>query len=68
MFDKITVIGAGLMGAAIAAHFSNAGCTVNLLDLKDKEKKKRRKKQKNDIRPSLGGQRSVPERERWPHT
>ena len=38
MFDKITVIGAGLMGSAIAAHFSNAGCNVNLLDLIDKEK------------------------------
>ena len=38
MFKKITVIGAGLMGSAIAAHFSNAGCNVNLLDLIDKEK------------------------------
>ena len=37
MFKKITVIGAGLMGSAIAAHFANAGCKVNLLDIVDKK-------------------------------
>ena len=36
MFKKITVIGSGLMGSAIAAHFANAGCNVNLLDIIDK--------------------------------
>jgi len=35
MFKKITVIGSGLMGSAIAAHFANAGCQVNLLDIID---------------------------------
>lgn len=38
MFKNITVIGSGLMGSAIAAHFANAGCKVNLLDIIDKEK------------------------------
>ena len=37
MFKKITVIGSGLMGSAIAAHFANAGCSVNLLDIVDKK-------------------------------
>ena len=35
MFKNITVIGSGLMGSAIAAHFANAGCKVNLLDIID---------------------------------
>ena len=35
MFKKITVIGSGLMGSAIAAHFANVGCEVNLLDVVD---------------------------------
>ena len=39
MFNKITVIGSGLMGSAIAAHFTNVGCTVNLLDIVDKKNK-----------------------------
>ncbi|NOT10520.1 MAG: 3-hydroxyacyl-CoA dehydrogenase [Methylococcaceae bacterium] len=30
---KVAVIGAGVMGASIAAHFSNAGITVYLLDI-----------------------------------
>ena len=39
MFKNITVIGSGLMGSAIAAHFANAGCNVNLLDIVDKNNK-----------------------------
>jgi 3-hydroxyacyl-CoA dehydrogenase len=31
--NKVAVIGAGVMGAAIAAHFSNAGVPVFLLDI-----------------------------------
>ena len=42
---KAVVIGAGTMGAAIAAHLANAGTSVTLLDiapneLTDDEKKK----------------------------
>ena len=33
MFKNITVIGSGVMGSAIAAHLTNAGCNVNLLDI-----------------------------------
>ena len=33
MFKNITVIGSGVMGSAIAAHLTNAGCKVNLLDI-----------------------------------
>ena len=33
MFKNVTVIGSGLMGSAIAAHLTNAGCKVNLLDI-----------------------------------
>ena len=33
MFKNITVIGSGLMGSAIAAHLTNVGCNVNLLDI-----------------------------------
>ena len=39
MFQNITVIGSGLMGSAIAAHFSNIGCNVTLLDIVDKNQK-----------------------------
>ena len=39
MFKNITVIGSGLMGSAIAAHFSNIGCNVTLLDIVDKNQK-----------------------------
>ena len=39
MFKKITVIGSGVMGSAIAAHITNAGCKVNLLDIPDKNHK-----------------------------
>lgn len=33
MFNNVTVIGSGLMGSSIAAHLTNAGCKVNLLDV-----------------------------------
>ena len=39
MLKNITVIGSGLMGSAIAAHFSNIGCNVTLLDIVDKNQK-----------------------------
>tara|TARA_B100000131_G_scaffold319818_1_gene366478 strand:- start:975 stop:3299 length:2325 start_codon:yes stop_codon:yes gene_type:complete len=41
MIKKATVIGAGLMGAGIAAHLANAGTEVLLLDIpfQDKERK-----------------------------
>lgn len=35
--NRVTVIGAGAMGAAIAAHAANAGITVNLLDVVPQE-------------------------------
>ena len=31
--EKVAVIGAGVMGASIAAHISNAGIPVTLLDI-----------------------------------
>ncbi len=31
--DKVVVLGAGTMGARIAAHFANAGVPVLLLDI-----------------------------------
>ncbi len=39
MFKNITVIGSGLMGSAIATHFANVGCKVNLLDIVDSTNK-----------------------------
>ena len=39
MFQNITVIGSGLMGSAIAAHFANIGCNVTLLDIVEKNQK-----------------------------
>jgi 3-hydroxyacyl-CoA dehydrogenase len=33
VFNNISVIGSGLMGSAIAAHFANARCEVILLDI-----------------------------------
>ncbi|PPR44616.1 MAG: putative 3-hydroxyacyl-CoA dehydrogenase [Alphaproteobacteria bacterium MarineAlpha5_Bin11] len=41
MFNNVTVIGSGLMGSTIAAHLSNAGCNVYLLDIVLKDKKNR---------------------------
>ena len=31
--EKVAVLGTGVMGAQIAAHLTNAGCKVNLLDI-----------------------------------
>ena len=40
-FKNVTVIGAGVMGARIAAHLCNAGISTNLLDIvPDKNKNK----------------------------
>ena len=36
-FRKVTVLGAGTMGAQIAAHLANAGLQVNLLDIAPQE-------------------------------
>jgi 3-hydroxyacyl-CoA dehydrogenase len=33
MFKSVAVIGAGVMGASIAAHIANAGVKVLLLDI-----------------------------------
>ena len=41
MINKVTVIGAGLMGAGIAAHLTNAGINVLLLDIPDNNSKNR---------------------------
>ena len=38
--SEVTVLGAGVMGAAIAAHLANAGVKVRLLDLKGDPAKK----------------------------
>ena len=35
MINHVTVIGSGLMGAGIAAHLTNAGVNVLLLDILD---------------------------------
>ncbi len=41
MMKKVTVIGAGLMGAGIAAHLANAGTEVLLLDIPSKDNGKK---------------------------
>ena len=38
---NVTVIGAGLMGAGIAAHLTNAGTSVTLLDIPDDKSQNR---------------------------
>ncbi|MGZ5577077.1 MAG: 3-hydroxyacyl-CoA dehydrogenase NAD-binding domain-containing protein, partial [Methylobacter sp.] len=38
---KVAVIGAGVMGASIAAHVANAGIPVYLLDIVPKDAKNR---------------------------
>ncbi len=37
IIKKVVVLGSGVMGSRIAAHFANIGCTVNLLDIIPKE-------------------------------
>ncbi len=46
---KAVVIGAGTMGAAIAAHFANAGIPVTLLDIVPKDAPEGDKKARNKI-------------------
>ena len=43
------VIGAGTMGAALAAHFANAGIPVTLLDIVPKDSPKDDRKARNKI-------------------
>ena len=40
--EKVAVVGAGVMGAAIAAHVANAGVPVVLLDIVPKDAKNNR--------------------------
>ena len=53
MFKKITVIGSGLMGSAIAAHFTNAGCEVILLDIVNQKEKNKNFYADNSIKKLL---------------
>jgi len=46
---KAVVIGAGTMGASLAAHFANAGIPVTLLDIVPKDAPKDDKKARNKI-------------------
>ncbi|GAB4416995.1 MAG: 3-hydroxyacyl-CoA dehydrogenase/enoyl-CoA hydratase family protein [Anaerolineales bacterium] len=46
---KAVVVGAGTMGASLAAHFANAGIPVTLLDIVPKEAPKDDKKARNAI-------------------
>ena len=46
---KAVVIGAGTMGASLAAHFANAGIPVTLLDIVPKDAPKDDKKTRNKI-------------------
>ena len=55
MFKKITVIGAGLMGSAIAAHFTNAGCEVTLLDIVNPKEKNKNFNSDNAIKKIFYG-------------
>ena len=41
--SEVAVLGAGVMGAAIAAHLANAGIRVRLLDLPGDPAKKQRR-------------------------
>jgi 3-hydroxyacyl-CoA dehydrogenase len=40
-FQRVAVIGAGVMGSGIAAHMANAGCAVLLLDMPPKDQANR---------------------------
>lgn len=47
---KVAVLGSGVMGSAIAAHFANVGCKVLLLDIiPDEAKESTNKKERNTI-------------------
>ena len=46
--EKVAVIGAGVMGAGIAAHITNAGIPVYLLDIVPKDAKNRRPQFRHD--------------------
>src|SRR3954471_2794317 len=46
---EVTVLGSGVMGAAIAAHLANAGLRVRLLDIPPKDAPAGDKKLRNKI-------------------
>ncbi len=47
---KVAVLGSGVMGSAIAAHFANVGCKVLLLDIvPDSAKESKNKSERNAI-------------------
>src|SRR6516164_4781633 len=58
MISKVAVLGAGTMGAQIAAHAANAGLTVLLLDLTDEQVHTAFKNLQKSLPPAL----FVPER------
>jgi 3-hydroxyacyl-CoA dehydrogenase len=47
--DEVAVLGAGVMGAAIAAHLANAGLKVLLLDIAEKDSAPEDKRARNRI-------------------
>src|SRR5258706_10104695 len=47
--NEVTVLGAGVMGAAIAAHLANAGLRVRLLDIPPKDAPAGARKARNAI-------------------
>ena len=51
--NKVTVIGAGVMGARIAAHLCNAGISTNLIDIVPKDNKNRNQISQNALRVML---------------
>ena len=46
--DKVVVIGAGVMGAGIAAHLANAGLSVVLLDTAEEGPRRSRRARRPD--------------------
>src|ERR1044071_5045336 len=47
--NEVTVLGSGVMGAAIAAHMANAGLKVRLLDIPPKDAPAGDRKARNQI-------------------
>ena len=54
--NKVAVLGAGVMGATIAAHLANAGIQVLLLDIVPKEPNEAEKKSRSHPERSRGAE------------